>query len=58
MFSQEDIHRIGNTKLQLDDAVGGEGSMDDSADGSDAKTSNEVKRTLMHDLRTKLEKTG
>lgn len=47
---QEDIHRIGRTKLQLDDAVAG-GQEDDGE-----KAEKIMKSSLLTALRTKLEK--
>lgn len=67
--SQEDIYRIGITKLRLDDAVGGAGggtssvpglagdtTPQESASGAmdDTKAQNEVKKSLLNTLRQKL----
>ena len=66
--SQEDIYRIGITKLRLDDAVGGTGGASsvpglagdttpqESASGAmdDTKAQNEVKKSLLNTLRQKL----
>ncbi|KAK4687252.1 hypothetical protein P7C73_g2865, partial [Tremellales sp. Uapishka_1] len=53
----EDMLNIGLTKLQLDDAVGGEEtSLGD--DGGDDKTAKEAKKSLLSTLRNKFEATG
>jgi SWI/SNF-related matrix-associated actin-dependent regulator 1 of chromatin subfamily A len=46
----EDMLNIGMTKLQLDDAVGGEKSQDDT---TDENTSKEVRKSLLTTLRNK-----
>lgn len=58
----EDIAAIGQTKLQLDDMVGGDGvatgAGTPATDASDDKTAAEVKKSLLKTLRTKFEAEG
>lgn len=58
----EDIAAIGQTKLQLDDMVGGDGVATEAGtpatDASDDKTAAEVKKSLLKTLRNKFEAEG
>ncbi|EJT46430.1 chromosome organization and biogenesis -related protein [Trichosporon asahii var. asahii CBS 2479] len=58
----EDIAAIGQTKLQLDDMVGGDGvatgAGTPATDASEDKTAAEVKKSLLKTLRTKFEAEG
>ena len=51
----EDMLAIGVTKLQLDDAVGGEAIVDGGQGGQDDKTAKEVRKSLLTTLRNKFD---
>lgn len=51
----EDMLNIGMTKLQLDDAVGGEEITLDGEAGKDDNTAKEVRKSLLTTLRNKFE---
>jgi SWI/SNF-related matrix-associated actin-dependent regulator 1 of chromatin subfamily A len=53
---QEDMLAIGLTKLQLDDAVGGEATLD--GEGGTDETAKEVRKSLLSTLRNKFEAEG
>jgi hypothetical protein len=54
LCQQEDIYRLGETKLQLDNAVGGIGGAVDADGKPDQQTANDTKKSLMKTIRQRV----
>ena len=53
-FRQEEIFTLGETKLQLDNAVGGIGGAVDADGKPDQQTANDTKKSLMKTIRQRV----